>query len=319
MLAAMTTLATLALTARVTKTATSAAGDGHASLYETCAALIVAVLVVLYFDERVRRGMPARIRGQAIGWLGAIIGVGLLIPLFALAGFTPDTARIREITVGQTLVFLAAAFGVAMQIWGTEDAARLRNAQTPPPVTVPPVAVPPPRPGQTEREHAAEVLGAALTIFGLAQPDAVTMSLAKTGPASELHRLRQVSAQWVAIQPALAAITAGYPSAEVRKRAAEFMMAASKAIAQPASLLEGTHTLADSKPPGDWQEQAAAAYAAAAQAFDAVTAALHENDPPGPWPAVNGRRPPIARTSAQAGTADALRGGENHAGRRGGL
>ncbi len=141
------------------------AGPAHASLYETCAGLIVAVMVVLYFDERVRRGMTARVRGQAVGWLGAIIGTGLVIPLLALGSFMPDTARIREITVGQTLVFLVAAFGAAIQSWGREDAARIRAAQAPPPVTVPPVPVPPPRAGQTEREHAAEVLGAALAIL----------------------------------------------------------------------------------------------------------------------------------------------------------
>ena len=77
MLSAMVTLAT-GLAARVTKAAASATGDGHASLYETCAALIIAVLVVFYFDERVRRTLTARIRGYAIGSLGGVIGTGLL-------------------------------------------------------------------------------------------------------------------------------------------------------------------------------------------------------------------------------------------------
>jgi hypothetical protein len=78
------------------------AGPTYAALYETCAALIVAVMLVIYFDERVRRRMTLRVRGYAVGWLGGIIGTGLLVPLFALAGFIPQTGRLdlRDGAVG---------------------------------------------------------------------------------------------------------------------------------------------------------------------------------------------------------------------------
>jgi hypothetical protein len=134
MLCAMVTLAT-ELTARLTKAAASAAGDGHASLYETCAALIIAVLVVLYFDDRVRRTLTARIGGYAISSLGGIIGTGLLVPIFALAGIIGDTVQIRVFTAIYTLAFLTFAFGIAIQNWGREDAAGIRAAQTRPPST----------------------------------------------------------------------------------------------------------------------------------------------------------------------------------------
>src|SRR5258707_13016490 len=97
------------------------AGPAHASLYETCAGLIVAVMVGLYFDERVRRGMTARVRGQAVGWLGATIWTGLVIPLLGLGSFIPDTARIREITAGQMIVFLVADIGAALPAEGPEE------------------------------------------------------------------------------------------------------------------------------------------------------------------------------------------------------
>lgn len=138
------------------------AGPGYAALYECCAALIIAVLAVLYFDERVRRGLSARLRGYAIGSLGGIIGTGLLVPLLALAGFIADTFVVRAFTVGYTLVFLVAAFSVAIRSWAREDAARIRLAR---PVQLPPLPVPAPRAGMTEREHAAGVLGAALAII----------------------------------------------------------------------------------------------------------------------------------------------------------
>ena len=70
-------------------------------------------MMVLYFDERVRRDLSARLRGYTIGSLGGLIGTGLLIPLFALAGFINDTSAVRWFTVLYTLAFLGAAFSVA--------------------------------------------------------------------------------------------------------------------------------------------------------------------------------------------------------------
>lgn len=273
----------------------------HDGLYATCATLIIAVLVVLYFDERVRRGLTARTRGRAIGYLGGIIAVGILNPLLALAGIISDTAPVRWFTVLYTLAFLVFAFGIAIQKWGYEDRARIRAAQTPPPVTVPPLPLPPPREGQAEREHAAEVLGTALTVLGQVQPGAVTMYLAKAGPTREHERLRQLSTQWMTIQPALIAISVGYPSAGVRELTAAFAQAVSRAVAQPASLFESKDALAEGKPPAEWQEQAAATYTAATQAFDAVTAALHSDDPPGPRPAENWHQLRRTRASTETG------------------
>jgi hypothetical protein len=282
------------------------AGDTHPALYETCAALIVAVMVVLYFDERVRRGMNARTRGYAVGFLGCLIGTGLLIPLFALADFMPDTVRLREITVGYTLIFFVAAFGAAIQIWGTEEANRIRASQqaatATPPATVLPLTMPPPRPAQTEREHAAQVLAAAMTILGQIHPDTVTMCLAKAGPAREAQRLGQLNAQWMTIQPALIALTAGYPSAEVRAKTATFIEAAAKAVERPAILFANPKAPPDGNPPAEWQEQAKAAYAAAHDAWNAVADTLHAGDDlPGLKPGVNGKRPRRPRPAAEPG------------------
>jgi hypothetical protein len=303
----LTTMTILALPVHVTKTAASAAGDGHAALYETCAALIIAVLVVLYFDERVRRGLTARSRGYAIGSLGGIIGVGLLTPVLALAGIINDTAPIRTFTAIYTLSFLTFAFGIAIQNWGHEDGARMRAAQASPPVTVPPVPVPSPRAGQTEREHAAEVMAATMTILSQAQPDAVTMCLAKGGPTREAERLRQLNNQWLTMQPALIATSIGYPAAQVRERTAAFTEAAAKAMAQPAILFADKANLADGEPPAEWQEQAAAAYATAGQAFYAVADALHADESPGPKPAANGGRAHQGRSSGDRGASGSRR------------
>lgn len=274
----------------------------HDGLYATCATLIIAVLVVLYFDERVRRGLTARIRGYAIGSLGGIIAVGILPPLLALAGMIADTAAVRQFTVLYTLAFLVFAFGIAIQNWGHEDAARIRAAQTPPPVIVPAVAVPPPREEQTEREHAAEVLAAALTILSKAHPDIVAANLSKTGPAAEATRMRQVSASWMTILPMLIAISAGYPAAEVRKQAEAFYQAGIKAMAQPASLFDGAQALTDfGQPTAEWREQATAVYGAVDEAWKALTNALHAGEQPGPAPATNGKRPRRARTTIPSG------------------
>ena len=276
-------------------------GPAHAALYETCAGLIVAVLVVLYFDERVRRGLTARMRGYAIGSLGGFVGVGLLTPVFALAGIIGDTRSIRWFTAVYTLAFLTFAFGIAIQNWGYEDGARMRAAQAPPPVAVAPVPVPPPREGQTEREHAAEVLGAALVILGQVQPDAVTMCLAKAGPAREHERLRQLSTQWMTIQPALIAISAGYPSAGVRERTAAFAQAVSGAVAQPATPLrrQGRSRRREASPGMAGASRSRLRHRRAG--IRRGNRAFHADDPPAPKPAVNGRRPRRTRTSTETG------------------
>jgi predicted DNA-binding transcriptional regulator YafY len=76
----------------------------------------------VYFDERVRHRLTARLRGYAIGSLGGFIGTGLAVPLLALGGFISDTRVVRAVTVVYTFGFLVAAFGTAISIWGAMTA-----------------------------------------------------------------------------------------------------------------------------------------------------------------------------------------------------
>jgi hypothetical protein len=284
-----------------------AASQSHDALYETCAALIIAVLVVFYFDERVRHRLTARLRGYAIGSLGGFIGTGLAVPLLALGGFTSDTRVVRAVTVVYTFGFLVAAFGTAISIWGAEDGARLRSARA-----VPAFAprLPVARAGQTEREHAAEVLAAAAFIVSQASPEAVTAQLARTGPGPETERLRGLAAHWAAVHPLLIAITAGYPSAGVREQTAAFVRASATVMRHAADLFADRQMLVHGGPPPQWTEQARAAYGDLDRAWIALVCALHPaetgpatgHDSPGPpgQPRSQraGRRPPkwLSRT-----------------------
>jgi hypothetical protein len=145
------------------------APTSHDGFYSSCVTVIIAVMVVLYFDERVRGRLTPRERGTAIGWLGGVITLGLLTPLLAMAGVISDTTRAREVAVAFTFLFLVAVFSGATSIWGREDGARIRTAQAAPQAPCPPLpSVPVPRPGMTEREHADDVLGAAMAIVAQA-------------------------------------------------------------------------------------------------------------------------------------------------------
>lgn len=252
-----------------------AAPDGHAPLYETCAALIVAVMVVIYFDERVRNSLTARMRGYAIGSLGGIIGAGLLVPLFALAGFISDTVSTRVGVVGYTLVFFVVAFGAAMQIWGTEDGHRLRAAHPAPPLPPP---IPLPRGGQTERERAGEVLGAMLANLAQMHPAVIAANIVRTGRGPEAERLRNITGQLMILNPYLIAVRASYPSAEVREHMARFTKAASHAMDQAAIPFDNEQVLASHQAKEEWQAQASAAFEAVESEYDAVVRALHPED-----------------------------------------
>jgi len=264
----------------------------HASLYETCAAIIIAVIVVLYFDEHVRRDMPPRQRGRAIGWLGGILAVGVMNPLLVLGGFVSDTRGVRAFTVGYTALFLVGAFGVAISAWGREDARRRRDAQAPP--AVPPVPpVPVPSPHLSERERAAEVLGYAFTAvaFSVATFTALTRpeppSPAERARAREL--LRQWADRWAALAPALAGIAVGYPSPQVREHVKAFMEAAGRAT------LAAVEIAADGDPPeGEAREELAGSadgeFEAVAAAEQAIIRALHPEDGNGAHSPARGRR-----------------------------
>ena len=192
---------------------TASAGPAYATLYETCATSMIAVLVVFYFDQRVRDHLTPRQRGYAIGSLGGVIGTGLLVCLAALAGIIRDTAAIRDFITIYTLVFLTATFGAAISAWGREDAAKHRQASTPQ-VAIPPVSIP--RGAATENERAAELVAAGLFVVGQAGPAALISNITRNGVAAEKERLRLLTDQWMTLQPELIAINAWYPSAEVR-------------------------------------------------------------------------------------------------------
>jgi hypothetical protein len=252
----------------------------HASLYETCAALIIAVIVVLYFDERVRRDMPPRQRGHAIGWLGGILAVGVINPLLVLGGFVGDTSRVRAFTVGYTALFLTGAFGVAISAWGREDGRRLRAAQAPPPVPpVPPVPVPGAH--LSERERAAEVLGYAFTAVAFA----ATTSAALTGhgPPSPASRalarelMRQWADRWTALAPALAAIAVGYPSPQVREHVRAYMEAGGRVLLAAATIAAAGDP-PGGEAPGEPAGSAGDELAAAAAEEQAIIRALHPDD-----------------------------------------
>jgi hypothetical protein len=253
----------------------------YATLYATCAALMIAVLVVFYFDQRVRDRLTARQRGYAVGSLGGVIGTGLLVCLFVLAGIIPDKTTIRVFITIYTLAFLAITFSTAISAWGREDAARLQQARTPP-VSVPPVPIP--RGAATERERAAELAAAALFILGQTHPAAVMQGLERNGPAHEKERLRLLTDQWMTLQPELLAIGAWYPTAEGREASDQFVLAGHQALKETAILFDGQQTVTNEESRTEWRERTERAYEALTAAWDALTTALNppgKQEPPG--------------------------------------
>ena len=192
----------------------------HAALYKTCATIIIAVAVILYFDMRVRAKLSPQARGRAIGYLGAIIGVILGIPVLALAGFTPDDYRTRLLTVALTFAFLLFAFGTAMRIWGSEDARSMRAARQPP---LTPDSAGMHQLGLSERERAAKVLARAQDLLTLGAPLIINRQLAAKGAPAEVARLQELGHRWLNLQPEVLAIAVGYPSAAVRANVAKFV------------------------------------------------------------------------------------------------
>lgn len=67
----LTTASAVLSITQVSAGVTASPEAAHLALYETCVAVVIAVLVVFYFDERVRGGMTLKQRGRAVGWLGA--------------------------------------------------------------------------------------------------------------------------------------------------------------------------------------------------------------------------------------------------------
>jgi hypothetical protein len=279
--------------------ATPPAEPAYATLYATCAALMIAVLVVFYFDQRVRDHLTPRQRGYAIGSLGGVIGTGLLVCLFALAGMIKDTALIRSFITIYTLVFLTATFGAAISAWGREDAARRRKANTPQ-VAVPPVPIP--RGAATERERAAELVAAGLFVVGQTAPAVVIPNMEAKGVAAEKERLRLLADQWITLQPELIAIGAWYPSASVRESLAEFLLAGHEALKQTGVLFLDPQILTDGAVRIEWQAKAEVAYQSLGTAWDTFTGALNAG--------TSNRsrvRPAISRRAAPTGRRAILR------------
>lgn len=263
---------TTASHAHAVSSTTAPSEPAYATLYATCAALMIAVLVVFYFDQRVRDRLTPRQRGHAIGSLGGVIGTGLLVCLFVLAGIIADTAPIRVFITIYTLAFLVLTFGAAISAWGREDAARLRKANTPQ-VAVPPCPIP--RDAATERERAAELVAAGLFIVGQTAPAAVIPGLERHGPVAEKERLRLLTDQWMTLQPELIAIGAWYPSAEVRESSAQFLLAGHEALKRTGMLFADQYVLNDEAGRADWHDKAEAAYEALNAAWDAFIETLN--------------------------------------------
>jgi hypothetical protein len=268
------------LAARLAAGGSAPAEVTHDSLYEITVTVVIAVLVVLYFDERVRGAMTPRQRGSAIGWLGGILTAGIFVPVMVLAGFVPDTRGARFGTVATVALFLLGAFGVAISAWGREDARRLRAAPTPAPMPQAP-PLPDPSPHLSERERAAVVLGYAFTAVAAC---ATTFTvLTQEEPAIPAVRaqagefMRSWVDRWSGLEPALAAIVTGYPSPQVREHARTFTAAAAKV-----TLL--TAKLAVSPDPPDEAElkrleaEAPGEFEAVAAEQAAIIAALHPED-----------------------------------------
>jgi hypothetical protein len=290
-----------AAAALAARPATSAAvpSDGHATLYETCAVIVIAVIVVLYFDESVRRNLSPQLRGSAIGWLGGILTIGVFTPLLALAGFISDSKGAREATVGFTTLFLIAAFGNgAVRTWGLEDGRRLRNPQPAPPPVPPAPPVPIPSPHLTERERAAEVLGYAFATVTELAGSSVALTAAPgtlAGPELLIDRtrvaeyLRNWAARWGELHPRLIAIVIGYPSPAVREHADAFRQAAMRAVALTLRLATSGESL-EEKARDQLAAETAAEYATADDAATALIRALHPEDDNGAEPSArNGR------------------------------
>jgi hypothetical protein len=279
----------------------------HSGLYETCATITVAVAVVMYFEERFRRNLSPRARGSAVGYLGFIIGTVLGVPVLALAGFVPDSFRIRLCTVLLTMGFMLYAFRTAIQQWGAEDR-RTRSSRSVPALTpdnASLVAM-----GLSERERAAKILGAVFNVLVQAHPQIIEKQLAATGATAERERLRLLGLQFAALQPELFAVSAGYPSASVRDHLARFLKTAADAFGRSVALF-AEEQIADDQRRAVWRDQAAAAYTAADEEWRTLIVSLHARRPRSASTQQGG---PDGQGSVQGGAADAERAGDLGAG-----
>lgn len=285
---------------------------GHATFYGTCAALIIAVLVVLYFDEKI---IPADQHRPAVIYLGTVLGAVLLIPVLVLAGFMPDTSGTREALAGSTVLFLVGGFGAAVTHWGREDGRRLAEARRPRPVPAwdaSAVLLPPPETtaaALTERERAAQAFAAALHVARLFSPDLVAKFIDAGQLQQEAERQAQAFTQWTKVEPVLLAISAGYPSAAVRHQVAAFDVAAAGLMRRASELLAAAREGLRNHERAERAQAAQDAVVSVAREWDKLIKALHAHE--------RGRRKavpvPVPRGRAAARKPKAARNGRTGA------
>lgn len=277
---------------------------GHAMFYGTCATLIIAVLVVLYFGEKI---IPEDQHRPAVIYLGSIIGVMLLVPVLALAGFMPDTFRVRAAVAGCTFLFLLGAFGVVVRNWGHEDGRRQAEAARPQPAPVWDTSAVLPSPESTasvltERERAGQAFGAALHVIRQFSPDIVAKFIDSGHLRQEADRQVLVAKQWMRVEPVLLAISAGYPSAAVRHQVAVFDGAASTVMEQSSGLLAAAREGLSGEERAKRAKAAKDAFMVLAAEWDKLITALHADDPgagkSAAVPAPRGRAGRNGRTAA---------------------
>ncbi len=272
---------------RVAVTQRPAASDvGHATFYGTCAGLIIAVLVVLYFGEKV---IPADQHPSAVIYLGAIVGALLALPILALGGFVADTSSARLGVAAGTLLFLLFAFRVVVTNWGHEDGRRRAEAARPRPAPVWDASALLPSPDSTasaltERERAAQVFAAAFHVIRQLNPDLGAKLIDSGQLQQEAERQALVAQQWMRVDPVLIAVSAGYPSAAVRKQVAVFYAAALTVMQQSAGLLAAAREGLADEERAKRAESAKGALTSFASEWDSLVGSLHPADPGAPKP-----------------------------------
>lgn len=264
--------------ADLTATQSPAASDvGHATFYGTCAGLIIAVIVVLYFGEKI---IPPDQHGPWAIYLGAIVGAVLLTPLFALAGFIADTFDTRVATAGATLLFILAAGRVVVRNWGLEDGRRQAVAKQPRPFPAWDTSTVLPSPESTasvltERERAAQVFAATAHLTRQFTPDIVVKQIDSGQLSQEAERQARLAEQWMQVEPMLMAVSAGYPSAAVRLQVPIFHLAAAKVIMAASELLAAARNARSDEERTQRAEDANSSLMSFAFEWDNLVAALH--------------------------------------------
>jgi hypothetical protein len=269
------------VSARAAAQSPAASDVGHATFYGTCAGLIIAVLVVLYFGEKI---IPTDQHPQAVIYLGAVVGALLTLPVLALAGFVSDDFRTRLAVSAGTFLFLVWAFSVVARNWGHEDGRRQAESALPRPSPIwdASAILPPPESIAavlTERERAAQVFAAAAHVIRQFNPD-ITVSLIASGQLQqEADRQARVAEQWMRVEPALMAVSAGYPASAVRTQVAAFHAAAVDVMKRSSELMAAARKELAHEERAKRAETAEDALTSLAAEWGKLVNSLHPDDP----------------------------------------